>query len=92
MYTKQILEFVVVGGVDLEYIGVAAASYIECMSVLLYMHNGPLAAAAAAHRIKSSTVFQSEHTQVGGAGCSSRRCNAAANKVINKLFVHPSDL
>ncbi len=69
--TLQMRKRVVVGGVDLQYVGVAATRNVQCVLVLLDAHDGWIAAAAAAHGIKGGTVLESQDAEVG---CTCNRC------------------
>jgi hypothetical protein len=60
----QVTQFVIMGGINLEDIRVAAAGHIQRVLVLLYVYLGLLAAAAVSHRIENSTVFESHRAKV----------------------------
>jgi hypothetical protein len=67
-------KLVVVGGVDLQYVGVAATRNVQGVLVLLDAHDGWItAAAAAAHGVKGGAVLESQDAEVG-CTCS-RRCS-----------------
>ena len=66
-------KLVVVSGIDLQYVGVAATCDVQGVLVLLNMHDSWIAAAAAAHGVKGGAVLESQGAEVGCTG--SRRCS-----------------